>query len=777
MVRSDPIHAALLDAAPDAIVVVDRDGVIGLVNAQAERLFGYRRDDLVGRTVETLVPLAFRDVHLQHRASYFADPEPRPMGAGMELTGRRADGSEFPAEISLSSIETEDGVLVSAAIRDATVRKRAEAKFRGLLEAAPDAIVGVDRTGVIALVNGQAERLFGYPREELIGQPVEILVPRALRERHVIDRSAYAADPEPRPMGAGRELAGRRRDGTEFPAEISLSSIETEDGVLLSAAIRDVTERKRAEAKFRGLLEAAPDAIVGVDRTGAIALVNGQAERLFGYRREELIGQPVEILVPEQLRDLHPVHRSAYFADPEQRPMGAGMELAGRRRDGTEFPAEISLSAIETEDGLLVSAAIRDVTERIEAHNEREQLIAQAERERYESRLGRSQRLESLGQLAGGVAHDFNNLLAVILNYASFVAEEVATEAQAGDERWARIHDDVEQIRSAGLRASKLTQQLLAFGRREVVHAQVVDLNEVVEEVRSLLDRSIGEHVRLELHLTDDLDRVLADPGRLEQVLVNLAVNARDAMPGGGQLTISTQNQDVGDEFAARRPGLGTGRHVVFQVSDTGTGMDPETLKRVFEPFFTTKAPGAGSGLGLATVYGVISQANGYIEVASELGVGTVFTAYLPATDRPESPAESERVPTVPGVRTILVVEDEPAMREVTRRILERRGHRVVVANSGRDAIALASAAAFPIDVLLTDVIMPEMLGREVAEEVRRVRPEVRVLFMSGYARPGLTREGTLEPGVVLLEKPFTEAGLLARIEEVTAGPDPDASG
>ncbi len=392
-------------------------------------------------------------------------------------------------------------------------------------------------------------------------------------------------------MGAGMQLAGRRSDGSEFPAEISLSAIETEDGLLVSAAIRDVTERIRADAKFRGLLEAAPDAIVGVDRAGRIALVNGQTERLFGYRREELLGQAVEILVPEHVRALHPLHRSAYFADPQQRPMGAGMELAARRADGTEFPAEISLSAIETEDGLLVSAAIRDVTERVEANEERERLIAQAERERYESRLGRSQRLESLGQLAGGVAHDFNNLLAVILNYTTFVAEEIGAEAAGGDPRWAAMAADIEQVQKAGQRAVQLTQQLLTFGRREVVHAEVIDLNAVVAEVRQFLERTIGEHVVLAISLEPDLPRVLADPGRIEQVLVNLAVNARDAMPAGGQLTITTASQFVDDAFADPRPGLGTGPHVVVQVADTGSGMDPETQKRAFEPFFTTKAP------------------------------------------------------------------------------------------------------------------------------------------------------------------------------------------
>ena len=358
------LAAGLLDAAPDAIVAVNEDGLIVLVNAQAELLFDYPRADLIGLGVDTLVPDSIRELHPKHRGEYVRDPHTRPMGAGMELAGRRRDGSEFPAEISLSAIDTDNGIIVSAAIRDVTTRKRAEEKFAGLLDAAPDAIVGVNEDGEIVLVNAQAERLFGYERGELVGNSVDMLVPDAVRQIHPGHRSDYVSDPHTRPMGAGMELAGRRRDGSEFPAEISLSAIKTDGGIIVSAAIRDVTTRKRAEAKFRGLLEAAPDAIVGVNAHGLIVLANVQAERLFGYPRSELIGHRVEMLVPQTVRQIHPSHRAGYVRDPHPRPMGAGTELAGRRRDGTEFPAEISLSAIETEDGMIVSAAVRDVTER-----------------------------------------------------------------------------------------------------------------------------------------------------------------------------------------------------------------------------------------------------------------------------------------------------------------------------------------------------------------------------------------------------------------------------
>jgi len=545
--------------------------------------------------------------------------------------------------------------------------------------------------------------------------------------------------------------------------------------MLMTTATKGIAVGDLEDQRFVGLLEAAPDAMVCVDADGRIALVNAQAERLFGYGRDELAGQPVEILVPDAVRALHPAHRAGYVADPKPRPMGAGMELAGRRKDGTTFPAEISLSAIDTGAGILVTAAVRDVTERLAAQAERERLKTQAERDRLERQLEQSQRLESMGQLAGGVAHDFNNLLGVITNYAAFVAEDLNRPPGEPPSESARA--DIEQIQLAAERAARLTQQLLAFARREVVQPRVLNLNDVVASVTNLLQRTLGEHIELITSLDPALDLVLADPGHVEQILINLAVNARDAMPGGGMLTIETGNIDVDKTYAATRANLATGRYAAMNVSDNGPGMAPEVADRAFEPFFTTKPEGQGTGLGLATVYGIVTQVGGHVRIYSEPELGTTIRVLLPVTDQAPPTCEHPSAGPEQGEgELVLLVEDEGALREVTRRILLRNGYEVVTAANGREAIQAATGCTGRIDVLLTDVIMPGMQGREVAERIGGLEPGVAVLFMSGYTQGLLSAQGILEPGISLVEKPFNEATLLARLREVVRarGTSPD---
>jgi signal transduction histidine kinase/DNA-binding response OmpR family regulator len=387
------------------------------------------------------------------------------------------------------------------------------------------------------------------------------------------------------------------------------------------------------------------------------------------------------------------------------------------------------------------------------------------------AQLRQAQRLESLGQLAGGVAHDFNNLLAVILNYASFISEELT----ASSPDWIHHRDaalaDLRQITLAGERAARLTRQLLAFSRREVTRPQVIYLGAVITGITEMLRRTLGENVELVTSFADDLWPVLADPAQLEQLLVNLAVNARDAMPDGGTLIIEAGNINVDAESVAGGSTSRQGKNVRLRVSDTGTGMSQEVIEHAFEPFFTTKDNGTGTGLGLATVYGILTQAEGNVHIYSEVGVGTTFSITLPVTaESPRPIAEPVHYHRTPTGETVLVVEDASPLREVTRRIFARAGYHVITAANGPEALTLARAHPGEIHLLVTDVVMPHMLGKEVAEKIQEIKPGIAVLYMSGYARPVLASQGRLEPGVALVEKPFSRADLLTKAREVLNG-------
>ena len=486
-----------------------------------------------------------------------------------------------------------------------------------------------------------------------------------------------------------------------------------------------------------GLLLAAPDAILVLDE-GVIMLVNDRAEELFGYPRAELLGRHVRMLLTDVSRATYD-QRARLIGEVRPGPIGA-ITTTVRRRDGTEVPVESSSSVVDTPQGRLAIAVVRDVTERARAEQEKARL-------RAETQVHRSQRLESLGQLAGGIAHDFNNMLGVIVNYANFVIEEA--ESDAPDVKM--IVADARQVVRAGERGTDLTHQLLAFARREVVRPQVLDLNDVIGEVEEMLRRSIGEHITLIVRPGAHLPPVTCDPGQIEQLLVNLALNARDAMPAGGNLVIDTEAHDD---------------QVRMRISDSGRGMAADVVEHAFEPFFTTKANGEGTGLGLATVYGIVSQAGGEVSIASEPGLGTTVTVLLPAASAADSPAavDAGPAPTNGHGETLLVVEDEAALRDVAGRILSGAGYRVLSAECGPEALELAARHEGAIDLLVSDVVMPGMLGKDLAERLVDSRPETRVLYMSGYAQPVLHTHGTLDPGVALLEKPFTANDLLTAV-------------
>jgi two-component system cell cycle sensor histidine kinase/response regulator CckA len=501
----------------------------------------------------------------------------------------------------------------------------------------------------------------------------------------------------------------------------------------------------RSEKLLTALLESASQGIVSINRRGRIVLANRRAEEMFGYTREELLGARIELLLPEAKRAAHAREREDYFSQPHARPMGIGLDLAGRRSDGKEFPVEVSLSYIEVEGDLFGIAFVSDISQR----------------KALEAQLLHAQKMEAVGRLAGGVAHDFNNMLTVVAGYNRMILDELSPMDP--------LRGYAEEILKAADRAGALTNQLLAFSRRQVMQPRVINVNDVLAQTQKMLQRLIGEDVQLNLSLAADLGNIKADPNHIEQAIVNLAVNARDAMPTGGTITIETANTQLDEHYSKTHLGVKPGEFIMVAVSDTGHGMDSATRQHIFEPFFTTKARGKGTGLGLATVYGMVKQSGGDIWVYSEPGQGSTFKLYFPrVAERVATDAGATmRIESRDGNETILLVEDEKAVRELTARMLKQLGYSALAAASGVEAIEISRSYSGHIALLLTDVVMPQMSGRQVADALVGNRPGLKVLYLSGYTENAVVHHGVLEPGVDFLPKPFTREVLGQKIREV----------
>lgn len=510
-----------------------------------------------------------------------------------------------------------------------------------------------------------------------------------------------------------------------------------------------IKSESEIESRYRDCFENAKDAIYVHDLNGRYTMVNKAGEALIGYTREEILQMTIADVVARNCLDRIQARLKKKLADH----VPTIYEVEAIRKDGSRVPVEVS-SRLIYENGVpvAVQGSARDISERKRSE---EALRAS------QLQLQQSQKLEAIGQLAGGVAHDFNNLLTAILGYTDLSLRRSDVEGPA--------RHYLEETKKAAERAASLIRQLLAFSRKQILEPKVLDLNVVVKDMHKMLTRLIGENIDLATRQASDLGIVKADPCQVEQIIVNLVVNARDAMPWGGKVTIETANVTVNNNDSLKHVSVKPGPYVMLAVSDTGCGMDQETQAKIFEPFFTTKEVGKGTGLGLSTVYGIVKQSGGNIWVYSEPEMGTVFKVYLPRVEAPEGDSEKLTAETTAfhGSETILVVEDEDIVRGLTRKILSEGGYNVLDARSGDEAIRLCRDYSGPIDLLLTDVVMPETSGKEVAERLHELRPSARVLFMSGYTDEAIVRHGVLDANVEFIQKPFTWAKLGKKVRNV----------
>jgi two-component system cell cycle sensor histidine kinase/response regulator CckA len=754
--RSEEQYRLLFESNPQPMWVFDLETLRFLaVNGAAVRHYGYSREEFLAMTLADIRPP--EDVPALYARMAARQPGLGFSGQWGHIT---KDGELIDVETTGHSIAFEGREAVFVLATDVTERKRAEealreseTRLRRLVDANILGIFFSDFSGAITEANDAFLQMIGYTRGELLAGELNWRTLTPPEYWPLADR----VNEELRMRGVYEPVEKEyiRSDGTRIPVLVGGALFEgARDTGLGLEFVLDLTERKQAEDAVRRekehtahIISAAPVLICGIAPDGTTTFANRAVERVTGYSSHELVGEN---------------WWKTFYPGDEQRQVE---QLSRDLESGQVMNYEMALTTKRGEKRTISWNSVN----RVDDANQPVELVGIGvditERNRLEEHIRQSQKIEAVGQLAGGIAHDFNNLLTVISGYSEFMLKSLRPE----DPLWL----DADEIRKAADHATSLTRQLLAFSRRQILQPKILNLNEVVADMDKLLRRLIGEEIDLLTNLAPKVGFVKTDPGQLEQVVVNLAVNARDAMPKGGKLTIGTADVDLAEADASRPSAVPPGRYVTLVVSDTGAGMDQQTLERIFEPFFTTKEVGKGTGLGLATVYGIIKQSSGSVLVDSEVGHGTTFKIFLPRVEpqAARSP-DKKRVDreALGGVETVLVVEDEDGVRALTRESLLRRGYRVLDARDSLEALQLCEETEGPIHLLVTDVVMPKMNGRELAEHVAVLRPGIRVLFMSGYTQDAIIHRGVLNEETEFLEKPFTPDGLARKVRKILDG-------
>jgi two-component system cell cycle sensor histidine kinase/response regulator CckA len=735
--QRDAFFRALIEHNCDAIIVMNADGVITYASESFSRVSGVSPVDIVGAN-------AFGRIHANdHLASQamlraLLDQPKEPVR--LEYRSQLPDGSWRDRELVAVNRISDPAVQgIVANYRDITERKQADATrahLAAIVESSCDAIFSRTPDGIVRSWNLGAESLFGYAHQEMVGSTMDIVTPSEDREdAQLLDRARCGEQIQ------NYDAVRVRKDGTAVDVSLTLSPIVDAAGDVvgvstmahdISVRMRALEEVRRTHERLRAVVSAVPILLWALDLDGLVTLSEGRLLAKAGVKPGQLVGQSQLDLHKDNAVELEMTRRA----------------LAG---ESLHYTAEIGgvvyetwYSPIHAADGTLggtIGVAI-DVTERM----------------RVDEELRQTQKMEAIGHLAGGVAHDFNNLLTAITGYSELALE---SDRSAQDAR-----SDVREILNAAHMAAALTRQLLGFSRRQVVQFDTLDLNVIVRRIDGLLHRLIGDDVELRTELAPALEYVRADAGQIEQVLMNLALNARDAMPAGGRLTVATRVVSVDDAFVVQHHGATAGPHVMLSVTDTGVGMTETVRRRIFEPFFTTKEQGKGTGLGLSTVYGIVKHSGGSVWVTSEPGRGTTFTVYLPVVASPSARAKAVAgAKVLEGTETVLIAEDQALVRAITRTTLQRHGYVVLEAAHPRDALAISRSEDRTIDLLLTDVVMPGMSGLELARTLRAERPTMRVLFTSGYTSDATVDAG--ETDAEFIQKPFTPRALLEKVRLV----------